>query len=271
MSGLQCPNLGRRPPKTVKHKDKFMSDIALGGKNFYGAAVGILMLETQFPRVHGDIGNGNTWPFPVMMRCVKGASLDLVVNKRADGLLDAFVEEGLELVRLGADGITTSCGFMSLYQQELADRLPVPVAASSLLQVSLVNKLLGQGKRTGVITVKKTSLSPDHLKAVGVPLDTPIMGAENGVEFTRAVLGDEEQLNTALATQDLIEAGLTLKKENPDVGAIVLECTNMAPYAAAIRQATNLPVFSIYSFIQWFQAGLLPRAFDRQVMDPRAL
>ncbi len=244
------------------------NDIAYGGKNFYGAAVGILMLETRFPRVHGDIGNGTTWPFPVMLRSVRGASLDQVVNKRADGLLDAFVEAGLDLIAQGADGITTSCGFMSLFQQELADQLPVPVASSSLMQVSLVNRMLGGGKRAGVITVKKQSLSEDHLRSVGVPLDTPIMGTEHGVEFTRAVLGDEERLNTRLATEDLVKTGLMLKEDHPDVGAIILECTNMAPYAAPIRQATGLPVYSIYSFIQWFQAGLLPRRFDCQVMDP---
>lgn len=244
------------------------NEIVYGGKNFYGAAVGILMLETRFPRVHGDIGNGSTWPFPVMLRSVHGASLDQVVNKRADGLLDTFVKAGFELIAQGADGITTSCGFMSLFQQELADQLPVPVASSSLMQVSLVNRMLGGGKRAGVITIKKQSLSEDHLRSVGVPLDTPIMGTEHGVEFTRAVLGDEERLNTRLATKDLVKTGLMLKENHPDVGAIILECTNMAPYAAAIRQATGLPVYSIYSFVQWFQAGLLPRRFDCQVMDP---
>lgn len=244
------------------------NDTAYGGKNFYGASVGILMLETKFPRIHGDIGNAATWPFPVMHRVVKGASLDLVVNKRADGLLDAFVREGLELVAQGADGITTSCGFMSLYQRELTEQLPVPVASSSLLQVSLVNQLLGAGKRTGVITVKQQSLSQDHLRAVGVPPDTPIIGTEHGVEFSRAVLGDAEELNTRLATQDLVQSALMLKENHPEVGAIVLECTNMAPYAAAVRQVSGLPVYSIYSFIQWFQAGLLPRHFSKQVMDP---
>ena len=139
---------------------------------------------------------------------------------------------------------------------------------SALMQVALINQMLGSGRRAGVITVKKQSLSDDHLRSVGVPLETPIMGTENGVEFTRAVLGDEEKLNTRLATQDLVETGVMLKTNHPEVGAIVLECTNMAPYAAAIRQATGLPVYSIYSFIQWFQAGLLPRQFDRQVMDP---
>jgi len=242
--------------------------IAYGGKNFYGAAVGILMLETRFPRIHGDIGHGSTWPFPVMLRTVRGASLDLVVNKRADGLLDAFVDAGLDLVAQGADGITTSCGFMSLFQKELSDRLPVPVASSSLMQVPMVNATLGGGKRAGVITVKKESLSEDHLRAVGVPLDTPIMGTEHGEEFTRAVLGDEERLDVYQSTRDLVDTARTMKAGHPDVGAIVLECTNMGPYAAAIRQAIGLPVYSIYSFIQWFHAGLLPRKFDNTVLDP---
>jgi hypothetical protein len=170
-----------------------MDGIAYGGKNFYGAAVGILMLDTRFPRIKGDIGNAGTWPFPVMMQCVRGASLDLVVNQRADGLLNDFIDAGLDLVSQGADGITTSCGFMSLFQQELSDQLPVPVASSSLMQVCLVNRLLGKGKRAGVITVNKKALSKEHLMAVGVPPDTPIIGTETGVEFTRAVLGDEKQ------------------------------------------------------------------------------
>ena len=243
-------------------------NVAYGGKNFYGAAVGILMLETRFPRVLGDIGNGATWPFPVMFRTVRGASLDLVVNKRADGLLDAFVAAGLDLVAQGADGITTSCGFMSLFQKELSDQLPVPVASSALMQVGMVNSALGGGRRCGVITVNKESLSQDHLNAVGVPSDTPIMGTEQGEEFTRAVLGDEDRLDIALATQDLVITALKMREQHPAVGAIVLECTNMAPYASAIRQATGLPVYTIYSLILWFQAGLLPRRFDSTVLDP---
>ena len=43
-----------------------------------------------------------------------------------------------------------------------------------------------------------------------------------------------------------------------NVGAIVLECTNMAPYADDIRRATGLPVFSILTLINWFQASLSP-------------
>src|SRR5579864_8430647 len=105
--------------------------IAHGGKSVYGARLGILMLEARFPRIPGDMGNAATWPFPVLYRVVKGASPQRVVRERAAGLLDAFIAAARELVALGADGITTNCGFLSLYQRELAAALAVPVATSS--------------------------------------------------------------------------------------------------------------------------------------------
>src|ERR1043165_1563272 len=93
---------------------------AHGGKAIYGAALGILMLEARFPRIPGDMGNAGTWPFPVLYRVVRGASPELVVRRRAEGLLERFLDAAQELVALGADGITTNCGFLSLFQAELA-------------------------------------------------------------------------------------------------------------------------------------------------------
>ena len=91
-----------------------MSRIAHGGKALYGARVGILMLEARFPRIPGDMGNALTWPFPVLYKVVPGASPARVVFEKAEGLLDRFLDAAAELVRLGADGITTTCGFLSL-------------------------------------------------------------------------------------------------------------------------------------------------------------
>ena len=112
-----------------------MTSMQQGGNSVYGASIGILMLETRFPRIPGDVGNAATWPFPVLYRVVRGASPDRVVRRGADGLLDAFVEAGQELVRVGADGLTTSCGFLALHQADLARACGVPVATSSLMQV----------------------------------------------------------------------------------------------------------------------------------------
>ena len=112
--------------------------IATGGKAIYGASIGILMLEARFPRIPGDMGNALSWPFPVHYRVVRGASPDRVVRHRAEGLLDAFIEAGRELVADGVDGITTNCGFLSLYQPQLSEALAVPVATSSLMQAPLI-------------------------------------------------------------------------------------------------------------------------------------
>ena len=243
--------------------------VAHGGKAIYDARIGILMLETRFPRIPGDIGNAGTWPFPVLYKVVKGASPERVVMERADGLRDAFLAAARELVDLGADGITTSCGFLSLLQADIARHAGVPVATSSLMQASMIERLLPAGRRVGILTVNAGTLTPEHLAAAGVAPDTPVAGTEGGREFTRAILGDEAVLDVAAAERDIIEAGEALVRRHPQVGALLLECTNMAPYAATLRERLDLPVYDIVSFITWFHAGLNPRDFGHPARAPR--
>lgn len=240
-----------------------------GGKTIYGATVGILMLETQFPRIYGDMGNAMTWDFPVQYRVVAGATPDKVVRSKPTELTEKFIEAGRELVRSGCDGITTNCGFLSLIQGEIKQALGVPVATSSLMQVPMVQALLPAGKRCGVITISKASLTDEHLIAAGAPVDTPIIGTEGGRSLTTSILGDKLEIDFEACRLDMIDAGLEMVQSHPDVGAIVLECTNMVPYARDIRKVTGLPVFSIHTFINWFQSGIQPQAFPLELDDPR--
>lgn len=235
--------------------------MATGGKTVYGASVGILMLEARFPRIPGDMGNAQSWPFPVLYKVVRGASPERVVRRQAGGLIDAFIDAARELVADGVDGITTNCGFLSLVQDELSKAVPVPVVTSSLQQVSMVNRLMPTGKRAGVLTISGSTLTQAHLDAAGVPSETPIGTTEGLSEFTRAILDNELTLNVDAARNDNVQAALALKDTHPDLGGIVLECTNMCPYADDIAKATGLPVWSMISFVEWFQSGLSPRRF----------
>lgn len=236
--------------------------IARGGKAIYGAPLGILMLEARFPRIPGDMGNGTTWPFPVLYRVVRGASPEKVVLDGAPGLLQDFLDAAEELVRQGAEAITTNCGFLSLFQKELAAHVGVPVATSSLMQVPWVQAMLPPGKRVGLVTVSGSTLTPRHLEAAGVASDIPREGTESGREFFRVLIrAEKDDMDVDLAEQDILDAGRRLVARHPEVGAIVLECTNMPPYAAALRQELGLPVYDIYSMITYFHAGLRPRAF----------
>lgn len=230
-----------------------------GGKAIYGARVGILMLEARFPRIPGDMGYAGTWQFPVLYKVVRNASPDLVVRKQANGMLNAFIDAARELVANGADGITTNCGFLSLFQEELADAVRVPVATSSLMQVATVNRLLPKGRRAGILTISASTLTDEHLKKANVPANTPIGTTEGGHEFTRVILDNETELDVDAARQDNVNAARDLAERHPELGAMVLECTNMTPYAADIREAIDLPVFTMESFVSWFQSGLSPR------------
>lgn len=244
------------------HRPMSRGTIARGGKAVYGASVGILMLDARFPRIPGDAGNAKTWPFPVLYKLVRSATPDRVVRRGAEGLLDAFVAAGRELSADGADGITTNCGFLSLFQEDLVAAVGVPVATSSLMQVPLVNRLLPPGKRAGILTISGSALTPLHLKKAGVPADTPVGSTESGRAFTEAILGNRLELDIEAARDDNVDAAMALVADHPEIGALVLECTNMMPYAADIRAAIGMPVFTFESFVSWFQSGLDPRRYD---------
>ncbi|MBV8418532.1 MAG: aspartate/glutamate racemase family protein, partial [Hyphomicrobiales bacterium] len=181
------------------------SRLAHGGKAIYGARLGILMLEARFPRIPGDMGNAETWPFPVLYRVVTGASPQRVVREKAAGLLPEFIAAARELVALGADGITTNCGFLSLYQKELAAAVSVPVATSSLMQVPMIQITLPRGKRVGVLTVHAAALTPEHLTAIGVDPSVPVVGTDGGREFTRVMIDNELTMDVAAAEADIVD------------------------------------------------------------------
>jgi hypothetical protein len=259
----------RESSMNEKSETGLATRIAWGGKPVYGARLGILMLEARFPRIPGDMGNADTWPFPVLYKVVPGASPGRVVRERAAGLLDRFLDAAAELVRLGVDGITTNCGFLSLFQREIAAHAGVPVATSSLMQIPFIERLLPPGKRVGVLTVSAKSLGAEHLIAAGADPETPVAGTDDGREFTRVMLGNEERLDAAAAERDILEAGDALVARHADIGAVLLECTNMVPYARALAERLRLPVFDIYAFVAWFHQGLVPRDFGPPGSGPR--
>ena len=78
------------------------------------------------------------------------------------------------------------------------------------------------------------------------------------------IRGEKQDMDVARAAADILDAGRTLVARHPDIGAIVLECTNMPPYAAALREVLGMPVYDIYSMITWFHTGLRPWRFPTE-------
>ena len=230
-----------------------------GGWNQYGFTIGILMLDTRFPRIPGDMGNATTFPFPVRYHRIAGADPDLVVRRGAAGLLPAFVEGARALEREGVAAVTTNCGFLVKYQREIAASVSVPVFTSALLLVPLVHRLLPPGRRVGIRTGNGATLGKVHLDAAGIGPDIPlaVAGLETEKEFTRVLLGDELTLDVELAREEHVRVARRLVAAHPDLGALVLECTNMPPYTGDLQRETGLPVFDIVSLVTLVHGSLV--------------
>ena len=225
------------------------------------------MLDTRFPRVAGDMGNAATFPFPVRYHRVPGANPDLVVRRGAAGMLDGFVDGARQLEREGVGAITTNCGFLVKFQRELGSAVRVPVFTSSLLMVPLVHRMLPPGQRIGIMTVNASTLGPEHLAGAGIDADVPlaVAGLETEKEFTRVLLGDEMDFDPEIAREEHVRVARRLVSEHPDIGAIVLECTNMPPYTADIQRETGRPVFDIVSLVRLMHDGLASAVGPRPV------
>ena len=211
--------------------------------------VGVLMLETRFPRLVGDIGNPETFEFPVTYRTVEGASPARVVKEQSLELLEPFINDARRLVEEGADLITTSCGFLYMFQSALSKAVDVPVIASSLLLLNELEGIYGKSK-VGILTISRSSLSPQFRAHVGISDDVPIGSTEGGNEFSNAILENRSSFDVERCRQDNVSAAKELVKHNPDIRAVLLECTNMPPYSSAISEATDLPVYSINTLLR---------------------
>jgi hypothetical protein len=203
------------------------------------AQLGVIMLDTAFPRPPGDIGNPASFPFPVLYEAVPAATVRRIVGPRPDpALLAPFVAAGRRLVGRGCNRITTSCGYLVLWQVPLAQALVVPVLASSLL-------LLPRLPDAGVLTFDPAALGGAHLAAAGASTDTPVEGLKPDDSLYRAIAEDRTELDQATAANEVIAAGRRLLQRAPRIRSIVLECTNFGPYRRALAGALGLPVHGI--------------------------
>ena len=215
--------------------------------------LGILMLDTRFPRIVGDVGNAASYDYPVIFRKMEGIGSADAVTAHPDRprVLAALKANAEALAADGAVGLGTSCGFLALYQKDLAAVSPVPVATSALLHIKRL-----KGSKVGVITASARNLTPAHFAAVDAPDDTPVVGLPEESSFAGTFLRNGLTLDREAVEREVVAAGLELVARHPTVDTVVLECTNLPPYRPALQQALGLPVLDVLDLLNDLHARL---------------
>jgi aspartate/glutamate racemase len=229
----------------------------------YGYTIGMLCAEWNVPFVPGDLNNASTFDFPVRYLAVEGAVGAEVLSGDADKYGELFVSAAKQLEAEGVHAITGNCGYMAAYQDVVAAAVDVPVFMSSLLQAPMLLRMLGPQQRLAVLVANGAGISDGVLRGAGIsdPSRLLIQGLDHKPHFNEVILQEVGSLDEDRLRAEVVEAAVEAVRADPSLGAVLLECSDLPPYARSVHEATGLPVFDWAGFIRYVHDAITPRSY----------
>ena len=240
-----------------------------GGRTIYGEAIGICIVDKTGPLIPGNVGNASTYKYPVRIRPVKGLSdspFPPIRDEHGNYTRDArlFLEAVKELEAEGVRAVTGACGFFSLFQKEAAAVLKIPFFSSPLMLIPMISRMISPDRRIGVITASAERLTREYLEPVGVDEThrLAIAGMDKAPEFNEVIMQDARKtMDTHRMRDEVVGVAEELVGTHPEVGVIVLECSDLPPFAEDIIQAVNRPVFDYIGLIDMVFHAVVQRRY----------
>jgi len=264
------PRWATEPGDLYNEKSGYGDEDVTGwkGRYVYGPTVGIIQLPANIPMLPGDVGNPTTFSFPVLYELIEEIDPFWVLADKPHPVVMKKVIAACK--RLTMQGVTTiigNCGFFANYQPEVAESLDpgVQFFSGSLMQLPMLLTSVGANKKVGVMTASKKLLMPSPaLKNSGVSEEDMkrivVYGNENGKEMGK-VTGETGRFNPKKLERELVDLAKKMVSEHPDIGAVVLECTEFPPYAHAIQNAIHLNVWDFVTMAEFMHAGAMRKPY----------
>lgn len=220
----------------------------------YGMGIGIMVLDDAYPGFPGDVRNASAWGFPIQYEIAEGVdNYTLVWEEDKTPCREPILRAAKRLERMGCRAIAAECGYFAYFQKDVAGYVDVPVFMSSLLQVPFIQQVIGPRKTVGIVCAQKRFLTDTHLKNAGIDPagNIVIAGAQDEYGCPQFdTLWDHEKRPEVpesyydQSEKDMVRICRDFCRAHPGIGAIMLECTGMQPFARAVQRAVDLPVFS---------------------------
>jgi hypothetical protein len=236
----------------------------------YGMGVGVILLDEEYPGFPGDTRNPSAYPFPIQYEIAEGLDgKQLLFQNDKPSYLAPIQKAAKKLEKMGCRAIAGECGYFAYFQKDVAGQVKVPVFMSSLLQVPLAQQLLGPDQVVGILVFSKDVLTSAHLEAVGIqPGSNYVVEGvmESGLcpEITNLYMTADplsRQASYIKAERELTELAVEFSQHHPQMGALLLECSGLQPFARAVQQAIRLPVFSWGTLLDYAYSIAVHRDF----------
>jgi len=229
----------------------------------YGVCIGILQSNARIPMPPGDVGNASSFPYPVRYQLVEELTTERLIVKADPTLITPLIRNAQELESFGVAAIMGDCGHLIQFQREVAGSVNIPVFLSSWLQLPFIYSILPPNKKIGIIMANSVYFRRKFLINAGINENIPIVigGMENQPAFRSAVIEESGYLDTEIVNEEIISVGKKMIDENPSIGAFLLECSDLPPYAVKLQEATGLPVFDFLTMANYVYSALVRHSY----------
>jgi aspartate/glutamate racemase len=242
------------------------------GRNVFGVTIGLVQMHVNLAMIPGNMGNATTFDFPILYRRMNAANVvDVMANPPTENFTDAIVEAAQWLELQGVRAIMGNCGFFGSYQNAVKARINLPFFSSSLMMLPMMVHSMPANKKVGVITANGPILEQvQAIENCGLSREDKdnrivVRGCENGEEFSSAIMANTGVYNALKVEQEIVAVAKQLVEENDDIGAILLECTELSPAAVAVQNAVRLPVWDYTTLTKWIYSGCIRRPFTGHI------
>ena len=214
-----------------------------------GHSIGIIAVDLKYPKLPGNVVNATTYNFPVLYKKVEFKIEQLFEGEPA--LKETIINAAKELEKDGVRAVVGACGFFANFQHDVADALNIPAFLSSMVQLPMIKTGLKRGKKIGIITASGENITEKMLRDMGVGPEDVYVEDVGGLEGFKTIRWEYDYLDNESVAATVVGAAEKLVREHDDVGAILLECSDIPPYAYMVQEAVNLPVFDFITMINW--------------------
>lgn len=240
--------------RNIKDMNDLMGVIAEKPHYTAGIPIGIIAIDLEYPKLPGNVVNASTYDFPVLYEKV---SFEIEALFRGDDeIKEGIVNAAKKLEAEGVRAIIGACGFFAHFQEDVKEAVKVPVYLSSLCQLPSIKVGLKKGQKVAVIAASGESVTDSLLSAVGGSMDDIEVFDVGSMESFAPIRWGKHELDNGRLTEDMRALGARIREEHPETGAILLECSDLPPYAWAVQEGSGLPVYDFISLIRWVKQSV---------------
>lgn len=216
--------------------------------------IGILLTGSGTPKIPGDPAHPATFEFPIITEELKGVTITDLLSRNTQ-TKDTIIQGARKLEERGAAFVVGDCGLFCQFQEEVSSAIKTAFISSSLVFVPFLERVCS-GK-IGILAGDSRIETKDFFANIGINVRRiEICGMEKAPEFSRVVLEGSKQININEMKKDIVNLVKSFVDSNKDVNCLLLECTNLIPFASYLQRETSLPVFDVVLLTDLFYNAL---------------